>query len=235
MIILAVETATSWQSVAVLEEDQVLACHSQDAMGSHTRLLIPTIDRLISSLNLRITDLTGLAVSVGPGSFTGLRVGLATLSGFHMALGLPLVAVPTLEAMAWNFRESDRPLCPILTARTGEVYWAQFRWKNGKLMRLTEDQAGNLEEFAQSVSEQTLVFGEGWLANRDRLTELLGSLQKEAPQDAMLTSAVSVGLASLERFQAGALEESGLVPRYVQRSCAEIRWDAQVGQYWMIQ
>ena len=230
VIILAVETATSRQSVAVLEEEQVLGYHSQDVMGSHTRLLIPTIDRLFSSLNLRVTDLTGLAVSVGPGSFTGLRVGLATLSGFQVALGLPLVAVPTLEAMAWNFRKASCPLCPILKARTGEVYWAQFRWEDGKLMRLMEDQVGNLEEFARSVSEQTLVFGEGWLANRDRLTELLGQFQKEAPQNAMVTSAVSVGLASLERFRVGDLEKPGLVPRYVQRSCAEMSWDAQGGK-----
>ena len=104
MLILAVETATSHQSVAVLKDDTVVGTRNRDAQGSHTRWLIPSIQDLLSSLRLELNQMAGLALSIGPGSFTGLRAGLATMLGFRLALELPLVTVSTLEAMAWNFR-----------------------------------------------------------------------------------------------------------------------------------
>ena len=223
-MILAIDTATHWQSVAILEESRVLACHDHDAMGSHTRSLIPTIDRVLSSLHLQVSALSGLTLSVGPGSFSGLRVGLSTLSGFRLGLGLPLVGVPTLEAMAWNVCDTDLPLCPTLKGRTGEMYWALFRWSHGTLTRLQEDRVGTLEEMVYSISEHTMVFGEGWLANQQRLKELLGGRLCEAAEDVMMPSAKSVGLASIARFKAGNFIEAGFVPHYIQPSYAELNW-----------
>ena len=128
MKVLAVETATSWQSVAILDESRVLARHDQAAAGSHAKLLLPTIDRLFRETGLTLKQLDGLVVSIGPGSFTGLRVGLATLLGFRTISQLPLAVVPTLEGMAWNLRGTSMLLCPILNSRRGELYWALFRW-----------------------------------------------------------------------------------------------------------
>src|SRR5690242_7052400 len=104
MKILAIETATAWQCVALLDGERVVGRRDQDAAGSHARLLLPAIDRLLSEAGLRPAQLDGLVVSIGPGSFTGLRVGLATALGIRTIAGLPLVAVPTLEGMAWNQR-----------------------------------------------------------------------------------------------------------------------------------
>ena len=96
MKVLAVETATSWQSVAILDDSRVLARHDQDAAGSHAKLLLPTIDRLFRETGLTLKQLDGLAVSIGPGSFTGLRVGLATLLGSRLIVRNPRsVARPT--------------------------------------------------------------------------------------------------------------------------------------------
>ncbi|MBH0193311.1 MAG: tRNA (adenosine(37)-N6)-threonylcarbamoyltransferase complex dimerization subunit type 1 TsaB, partial [Nitrospira sp.] len=126
MKILAIETATTWQSVAILEESRVLARQDQDASGAHGTLLLPAIERLLMETQLRLNDLDGLACSAGPGSFTGIRVGLATCLGLRAATGLPLVLVPTLEAMAWGVTSSVLPICPIVTSRRGELYWAIF-------------------------------------------------------------------------------------------------------------
>ena len=89
MKILAVETATAWQSVAILEDDLVLAQHAQEANGAHGALLLPAIDHVLVQSGLQLGDLSGLACSVGPGSFTGLRVGIATCLGLRAATGLP--------------------------------------------------------------------------------------------------------------------------------------------------
>ncbi|MDX1411371.1 MAG: tRNA (adenosine(37)-N6)-threonylcarbamoyltransferase complex dimerization subunit type 1 TsaB [Nitrospirales bacterium] len=222
MNILAVETGTSLQSIALFHGDRVLSHLSQEAKGSHTKILLPAIHEALSSQALKPSDLQGLAVSIGPGSFSGLRVGLATMTGFRLALGIPLVAVPTLEAMAWNLRGAKLPICPILKARSGVVYWSCYRWEGEKLVQLVPEQFGSLDALVQSLSETMLVFGEGWLLNRDSFCKMT-KLMKEAPYEAMNASAVNVGLASLSRFKTGKFAKYGLGPYYIQPSYAETK------------
>jgi len=227
--LLAVETATQHQSVAVLDDQIVMARADQDAGGAHAKWLVPTIDRVLTSGGLTLSDLDGLAVSIGPGSFTGLRVGLATMMGLRLVTRLPLAAVPTLEAMAWNLRFADRPLCPILKSRRGEVYWALYQWNSaGVLSCIMDEQVGPLELAVRSLNGPTLVFGEGWQAYRVDIQRLLGARAceaSEAPPETMATSAVSVGLAGLERLARGEVAGRGLSPRYIQRAEAELNWE----------
>ncbi len=191
MRILAVDTATTWQSVAVLDGTEVLARSDQDAAGAHAKWLVPTIDRVLRANGLTLASLDGLAVSIGPGSFTGLRVGLATMQGFRAVTGLPLVAVPTLEAMAWNLRRASQPVCPILKARAGEVYWAVYQWEGNDMLRcLMEERVGPLELVGRSIEGPTVVFGEGWQIYRDELWRLLGDRARdmcEAHPEAMVS------------------------------------------------
>ncbi len=229
MRILAVETATSWQSVAIVDGDVVVARADEEAAGSHARLLVPAIDRLLTSCGMVLTDMAGLAVSIGPGSFTGLRVGLATMLGFRAVTGLPLAAVPTLEAMAWNLRGAEPRLCPLLRARTGEVYWAQYEWlPDGSIKQVQEEQVGAIEAMARSVQGPTLMFGEGWALHKKELCRLLEKSSRETgevPPEAMRPSAVSVGRAGAERLRQGHVAGPGLSPRYVQRPEAEVMWE----------
>ena len=229
MKILAVDTATSWQSVAIVEGDTVVARSDQDAEGSHARMLVPAIDKLLTACGMALPDLDGLAVSIGPGSFTGLRVGLATMMGFRLVTGLPLAAVPTLEAMAWNLRGAAQRLCPMLRARTGEVYWAQYQWlPDGSVKQVQEEQVGTIEVMARSVQVPTLMFGEGWALHQKSLSRLLDKRLSgggEAPAEAMRPSAVSVGRAGTERIRRGEIAGQGLAPRYVQRAEAEVMWE----------
>jgi tRNA threonylcarbamoyladenosine biosynthesis protein TsaB len=228
MRILAVETATAWQSVAIVEGDRVLARSDEDAAGSHARRLVPVIDRLLTSCGMALTDMEGLAVSIGPGSFTGLRVGLATMMGFRSVTGLPLAAVPTLEAMAWNLRGEEHLLCPMLRARAGEVYWAQYQWlPGGALTQMREEQVSTVEALMQSLAGPALVFGEGWESHKQDFRRLPGGRLcdlGEAPSEAMRPSAVSVGRAGAERLRRGEAAGQGLAPRYVQRAEAEVVW-----------
>ena len=221
MFILAVETATNVQSLAVLDEKRVLAHHTQEGLCSQTQSLIPAIDQLLSSISFPISQLQGLAVSIGPGSFTGLRVGLAAMLGFRVTLNIPLVTVSTLEAMAWNFSDSELPLCPILRARTGEVYWACFHWEGEKLVRRFDDRVGSCGDLLKSLSGPTLVFGDGWVVNRDEFVQLSDMLIEPSSGNGN-ACAVSVGIASLSRFHEGIFAGQGVAPHYVQRSYAEI-------------
>lgn len=229
MKVLAVETATRRQSVAILDGTSVLARSDEEARGAHARRLVPTIDRLLAETGLSLAGLDGLAVSIGPGSFTGLRVGLATMMGFRTVAGLPLAAVPTLEALAWNHREVGRTICPILQAGTGEVYWALYRWTSDTVLaRISEARAGTLRALGESITDSTVVLGDGWKGNEDELELVLAERMvkvEQASPEAMAVSAVSVGLAGLERLARGDRASQGVAPLYVQRAEAEVAWE----------
>lgn len=228
MKVLAVETATGCQSVALMDGPEVLARRDREAAGHHAKYLVPTIDEVFKAAGCGFSDLQALAVSIGPGSFTGLRVGLATMMGFRMVAKVPLAAVPTLEAMAWNLRGSKELLCPVLKSRTREVYWAFYQWQDTGLIKIGEEQVGSLEKLAQAMTRPTVIYGEGWQSNRDELRRLFNCQQvliQEGPVESMGASAVSVGLAGVERIGKNDIAGYGIAPRYIQRADAEIMMD----------
>ncbi|HSB45094.1 MAG TPA: tRNA (adenosine(37)-N6)-threonylcarbamoyltransferase complex dimerization subunit type 1 TsaB [Nitrospira sp.] len=232
MKILAVETATAWQSVAILDGDRVLARYDQDAAGSHAKLLLPAIDRLFKSTGLSPARLEGLAVSIGPGSFTGLRVGLATMLGFRTITQLPLAVVPTLEGMAWNLRGTSLPLCPVLNSRRGELYWALFQWVGqDRIERIVLEQVGPPAALGKQLSGQVVLYGEGWITEQAAIRAAMTHpvTMTETTVLEMKPSAVSIGLAGIARLQRGERAGIGVSPLYVQRPEAELRYEQSGG------
>lgn len=232
MKILAIETATTWQSVAILEDDLILAMHEQEAGGAQGSLLLPTIDRLLSQSGLQLSDLSGLACSIGPGSFTGIRVGIATCLGLRGATGLPLALVPTLEAMARGLEAATVCICPMLVSRCGELYWAIFRWAGGqRLNRVLSEQVGTPSALAQSLTEHTMVCGSGWssmghaiqAALPSSVTVTVGSDQAFRP------SARQVARIGMEQLRRGEIAGEVVAPLYVQRAEAEIQYERSGG------
>ncbi len=232
MKVLSVETATAWQSVAILDGDRVLAGQDHEASGAHAKLLLPTIDRLFNEIGFSPAALDGFAVSIGPGSFTGLRVGLATILGFRTITQLPLAVVPTLEGMAWNLRGSSMPLCPVLNSRRGELYWALFQWEGAdRLVRILPEQVGTPLMLGQQLGGSVIVYGEGWLTEQAAIVAAMGTKGNlmEAPSSAFKPSATSIGLAGIARLQRGERAGIGASPLYVQRPEAELKFEQSGG------
>ena len=232
---LAIETATAWQSVALLQDERVLALAEQDAEGSHARSLMGAIDRVLRETALGLRDVQGLAVSIGPGSFTGLRVGLATMLGFRAVLGTPIVPMPTLEAMAWNLCRMQGLLVPVLKSRHNEVYWAAYEWLPGLVLHTRiAAQVGPPSSVARALqgAETGTLFGDGWQAYgqaiRTAIESIGGKIQEVAPEQ-QRPSAVSVALAARRQVESGQVAESNIVPLYVQRTEAEVKFDEQQG------
>ena len=231
MKVLAVDTATSWQSVAILDDDKILASRDQEASGAHARLLLPTIDRLFKDTGLSPGALDGLVVSSGPGSFTGLRVGLATLLGFRTITQIPLALVPTLEGMAWNLRGHKLPLCPVLNSRRGELYWAIFQW-NGeeRLERIVPEQVGSPARLGKELGGSVVLYGDGWQTERAAITaELSDTVVVTEAADHTRPSAISVAQAGMDRLRRGECAGIGVGPLYVQRSEAELKYEESGG------
>ncbi|MDH4152233.1 MAG: tRNA (adenosine(37)-N6)-threonylcarbamoyltransferase complex dimerization subunit type 1 TsaB [Nitrospira sp.] len=231
MKILAVETATTWQSVAILDESRVLAQHEQEAGGAHGALLLPTIDRLLMRARVPLHELSGLICSAGPGSFTGIRVGLATCLGLRAATGRPLVLVPTLEAMASNM-DTTIQICSLLPSRRGEVYWALFRRsEDGRVERVLDEQVGTEQAFVQSLHEPTVVVGAGWVTMASETRDLLSQsgIVTVGPEQLFTPSAVSVARIGMARLQRGEVAGEAVAPLYVQRAEAEIQYERSGG------
>ncbi len=232
MKILAVETASAWQSIAILDGDKVLARSDHNAAGLHGTLLVPAIDRVLTMGRLQLGDLDGLACSVGPGSFTGIRVGLAACLGLRAATDLPLVLVPTLEAMAWNVKSDGLPICPVLMSRRGEVYWAIFRQTlGGSLHRIVAEHVGTPVALAQSLPARTLVFGEGWSSMEPQFRAVFSDavVVSVGSDEAAKPSAVNVAFLGMRKLQQGEIAGDRIEPLYVQRAEAELRFEQSGG------
>jgi len=138
MNILAIETTSTAASVALIDDNNRIDFESSDEKLSHLQNLMPMIDKLLGSRQLKIIDIDYIAVSEGPGSFTGIRIGMAAAKGLAQVLDKKIVPVPTLLAMAYSDRNYDGVLCPMLDARRSQVYGGAYRWKAGSVDGIRE-------------------------------------------------------------------------------------------------
>jgi tRNA threonylcarbamoyladenosine biosynthesis protein TsaB len=161
MRVLAVETWTLSGGAALLDGARVVGEYTLDVRVTHSERLMAAIDQLLSDAGWTARDLEGLAVTVGPGSFTGLRVGLSTVKGLALALAIPVAAVPTLDAMAAMLPYAALPVCPVLDARKREVYASLYRWDGRGMRRQWEYLALAPDDLARRLDEPVIVLGDG--------------------------------------------------------------------------
>jgi tRNA threonylcarbamoyladenosine biosynthesis protein TsaB len=223
MRILALETATLAGSAALLEGGRVIGLCLLDVAVTHSERLMAMVDRLLDDSGWDIARVEGLAVSIGPGSFTGLRVGVATVKGLSLALGLPVAAVPTLDALAWNVPFADAPVCPLLDARKGEVYLSLYRWREDRMERQWEYTALPPRAAAERLTPPVIVLGDGVPACQPFL-DPLGPEVRVAPASHMAPSAAVVGLLGHDMLASGdAVAAEALEPLYLRPSEAELK------------
>lgn len=160
MRVLAVETSTLAGGAALLDGGLVVGEYTLDISLTHSERLMGAIDRLLTDAGWAIRDLEGLAVSVGPGSFTGLRIGLSTVKGLALALAIPIAAVPTLDAMVTLLPFAALPVCPVLDARKREVYASLYRWDGAGMRREWEYLALAPADLARRLDEPVIVLGD---------------------------------------------------------------------------
>ena len=154
MKILGVDTSTPIGSVALIDGDNVVAEHTLDIVQAHSSRLMPAIDSVLKWGDITVDALDGCAVGIGPGSFTGIRIGVATIKSICYAVDKPIVGVSTLEAIAYNLRWSNSIICPLLDARRSETYGAIFQG-NIQWQRLSEDLCLPIDAFLERIKENT--------------------------------------------------------------------------------
>jgi tRNA threonylcarbamoyladenosine biosynthesis protein TsaB len=226
MKILGVDTSTSWGSLGLIDDDEVIAEYALFREETHSARLVPAIQALLKEARLDLNEIDGMAVSLGPGSFTGLRVGLSTVKGLALAAEKPVVGVPTLDALASNLPFTPHLICPLLDARKGEVYTALYKDEEGRVERLTPYQVLSPTALLEQLPPQETVFlGYGVEVYRELIEERLGSMALFAPPHLRFLRGSTVAELGLGRIMQGEGDDiSSMVPIYVRPSDAEINW-----------
>ncbi|MDA8123202.1 MAG: tRNA (adenosine(37)-N6)-threonylcarbamoyltransferase complex dimerization subunit type 1 TsaB [Deltaproteobacteria bacterium] len=227
-LILAIETATPHGSVALVSEGKVLSEISLPCGRQASATVLSAVSDLLRETGRGPGDITRVAVSAGPGSFTGLRVGMAAAKGFCFGWGVPIVPVPTLHALAMRFPVEGVSICPVLDARKQELYAALFRREGGEWKRLSPDAAISPEALPGTLPEGRVFFcGDGAIPFGPLFRDRLGDRATFAPEGEGLPSASTVGLFAARLARQGAAADiRSLVPAYLRRSEAEngTRW-----------
>lgn len=173
-MLLSIDTSTRYGGVATASRGHVVHSHTWLSTHNHTVELMPAVDDALRASGVTVNGLDGIAVALGPGGFSSLRVGLAVAKGLALATGKPLVGVRTLEMEAYPYFERGMPVCAMLPAGRGQVAWAVFIRGNGPPMRTVEERLGTIEEMVPGITTKTLFCGEGAPSLATTLHERLG-------------------------------------------------------------
>lgn len=224
MKILALESSATACSVALCEDEKLIAHSYQNNGLTHSVTLMPMTVNLLSGCGISLDEVELIAVAAGPGSFTGLRIGVAAAKGLAWPNGKRCAACSTLESMAWNLAHTGGEICAVMDARRHQVYNARFASDGAALTRLTPDRAISLEELADELKKSgnpQILVGDGAVLCYTTLKEL-GLDVRLAPPHLQFQSAWGVARCALELARRGELTDaSGLTPNYHRLSQAE--------------
>ena len=227
--ILALDSTAEVSTVAMCEGEKLLSQITINTGNTHSQTLLPAVEAALNFAELAVDDIDAFACSVGPGSFTGVRIGVATVKGLTFGKDKPCVPISTLEALAYNLVGYNGIICPVMNARRMQVYNALFRCENGVLMRICDDRAisiAELDEELKRYSESIFLCGDGYDISVKGLKDAKVSF---VPESLRLQSAYSVARIALKKYAEGKfVSDTQLAPTYLRPSQAERERQAKI-------
>ena len=225
MIILAFDSTAKAASVAVCDDEKLLALYNIDNGLTQSELLLPMAENMLKSLNLTFDDVGLLACAVGPGSFTGVRIGVALVKGIAFGKNIPCVSVSTLDELAENLKGLDGIIVPCMDARRAQVYTATYKGEDGQLTKLTDDRAIAITELADELREygDTPIYlsGDGYDVAKRGLSAV-GIKTKDTPALLITENAYSIALIAKRKYDAGEYgSDLDIAPTYLRMPQAE--------------
>lgn len=225
MKILGIDSSGLTASVALTENNILLAEYTVCYKKTHSQTLLPMLDEIIEMTETDLKQIDAIAVSAGPGSFTGLRIGSATAKGLGLALDIPIIPVPTVDALAYNLFGTSAVVCPIMDAKREQVYTGIYEFQDGKFIVLEQQNAVSLEELMLRLNKrgrETIFLGDGVAVYKDRIKQSLTVPFYFAPGHLSGQRACAVAVLGAAYFEEGKTESAKKhVPVYIRMSQAE--------------
>lgn len=230
MKILSLDTTAEVCTAAICEDKKLIAEMTVNTGNTHSQTLLPVVEQLLKISETSFDDIDCYACSTGPGSFTGVRIGVATIKGIAYGKNKPCVSVSTLEALAYNLIGFDGIICPVMNARRNQVYNALFECKNSVLTRLCDDKALSIDELDEELSginKPIYLVGDGYDIT---LCGLKKTNTESIPERLRVQSAYSVACCALEKYHIGqTLSDAEIAPIYLRPSQAERERNEKLG------
>lgn len=225
MKILAIESSGVTASCAVSIDDKILGEYTLGHKKTHSEKLMPLIERLLEDLEMDIRDIEGIAVSEGPGSYTGLRIGAAIGKGLAYALNIPVIAVPTMMSLAANIYDTCKYIVPVIDARSGRVYSGVYRWENSMLAAVKEQFPANVDELAEIINgfkTKVILNGDGAAIYRKMFEDMLEISPVFSPEYCNYLKASSLAALGYAMAKEGrVVAASEFSPKYLRLAQAE--------------
>jgi tRNA threonylcarbamoyladenosine biosynthesis protein TsaB len=217
-MLLAIDTSTRYGGVALWDGDRAVSTITWRSTQNHTAELMPTIEYLLGRANASPRELEGIAVALGPGGFSALRVGISVAKGLALPLDIPLVGVGTLEMEAYPYADAGLPVCPILEAGRSEVAAALFQQDAGGWHKLREERIRQPEELVHEVPESVVLCGEGVARHYDYLRDNLGPKAIIVSFHTPASRLEALGILAGQRLKAGETDSlAAIQPIYIRR------------------
>lgn len=231
MLVFAIESSSQVAGAAIVDQDKVISECTLNKGLTHSEVLMPLIDNVFKMGDIDIADIDVFAVSKGPGSFTGLRIGIATTKGLAQSMNKPIIGVPTLDGLAYNIQYTSHIICPILNARREQVYTSVYQYEDDKLSRMEEYMAISLYDLMEKLmgEDRRVVFtGDGVGVYRDIIENNMGDRALFAPAPFREQRASSIASIAMDLASRGDTEDfRALKPFYLRKSQAEQSRDRQ--------
>ena len=222
---LGIDSSGMVASVAVVEDTQMLAEYTINYKKTHSQTLLPMLDEIGKMIELDLSTIDVIAVAAGPGSFTGLRIGSATAKGLGLALKKPLVSVPTLEGIAYNFCGSDKLVCPMMDARRSQVYTGIYKFNGNELEKVEDQMAVPVEEILEklnTIGKEVVLAGDGVPVYMEQIEKYLKVPYLVAPAHLNRQRAGAVAVLGMQYAKEGKTETAmEHQPDYLRLSQAE--------------
>jgi tRNA threonylcarbamoyladenosine biosynthesis protein TsaB len=225
MKILALDSSGLVASVAIVTEASMLAEYTVNYKKTHSQTLLPMLNEIVKMVDINLEEIDAIAVAAGPGSFTGLRIGSATAKGLGLALKKPLIAIPTLEGLAYNLYGSNQLICPIMDARRNQVYTGLYEFREGSFHIVKDQTAIALEELLtelNTIGREVIFLGDGTAVYPDLIKEKIRVPYSYAPVHLSRQRAGAIGALGLEYYKKQQIEAAAEhEPVYLRVSQAE--------------
>lgn len=225
MLTLAIDTSTKSASIALLRDSDILSESFFNLDVNHSLVLLPALEHLLRLSNIQSGEIDLFACTLGPGSFTGLRVGASTIKGLALATGKPIAGVSTLEALAFNIVSPEISICPMLDAKKDQVYTALYRTgRNYSLERIESERVTDVRRFLQCIDEDVIFIGDGAAKYAVLISEMLPGKSYFASVCHQHVRAAVVGLLGEKKYSEGdVLDSLTFAPAYLRASEAEMK------------